>query len=336
MTDNYYEVFGFELSTRIEELQFSRLHQMLLKIVPGDLASELRISSSSINVRDSKGATPITWAAQLGDEESLQLLLEFGADPKISDYMGLTPLHYVGELSYECLTSLLDHGASPTAMDSYGETPLHGVVRSCRDLRFGRLLVTKGADLNAQDLNGWAPLHWPARYNNVEMVDLCIEHGANVNAQSYVGWTPIFFAIRYNSHQCLSSLLLAGANCSIVPIEGDSILHYAAAYADEHTMGLLAAADIRALDPDGKSYAWSEFPLGVTADALFSKLRRAPNETRASDGLVTCMKKLNRMAKGRRHDVEIFDTSRSSDEGNIAIHDNHKEEIPRLFMPGTW
>ena len=117
-----------------------------------------------------------------------------------------------------------------------------------------------------------------------------------------MGWTPTFLAVRYNSHECLQSLLRAGASCTIVPNEGNLILHYAAAYADEKTMELLTSSEISRVDLDLESYIWSDFPRGVTASELFWKRRKALEETRPPHGLIKCMEDLLEKAKGRKRE----------------------------------
>ena len=46
-----------------------------------------------------------------------------------------------------------------------------------------KLLIEKGADINALTYDKWTALHYAARYSDsVEVVKILIEKGANINA----------------------------------------------------------------------------------------------------------------------------------------------------------
>lgn len=53
-----------------------------------------RAESISLNARDEKGRTALSYAAQYSDDRSIQLLLDHGADIFLADNEGLTPLMY--------------------------------------------------------------------------------------------------------------------------------------------------------------------------------------------------------------------------------------------------
>ena len=61
-------------------------------------------------------------------------------------------------------------------------------------MEFTRFLVEHGADLIAQDENGWTPLHVASKYRRVEITRFPVEHGANAAAQDKEGSTPLQLA----------------------------------------------------------------------------------------------------------------------------------------------
>ena len=56
------------------------------------------------------------------------------------------------------------------------------------------LLITKGADVNAKDSQGWTLLQHAAINGHKEIAQLLIANGADVNAKDHNGETPLDYA----------------------------------------------------------------------------------------------------------------------------------------------
>jgi len=78
---------------------------------------------SLIDVRDSKGWTPLIRAAYGGDSALCRLLLEAGADPNHANTNGTTPLMYAfsGTEPERVAKALLEFGADPEQSDMFGK-----------------------------------------------------------------------------------------------------------------------------------------------------------------------------------------------------------------------
>jgi len=69
------------------------------------------------------------------------------------------------------------------------------------------LLIAKGADVIATNVNGWTALHRAAIGGNKEIVELLIANGADVNAKSEFGTTPLHSA-GHRGHKEITKLLI--------------------------------------------------------------------------------------------------------------------------------
>ena len=70
-----------------------------------------------------------------------------------------------------------------------------------------KLLIEKGADLNAIDKYGYTALIWACRNNNIEIVKLLIEKGADINAKNFIGYTALIWACRNNNTEVIKLLI---------------------------------------------------------------------------------------------------------------------------------
>jgi len=110
------------------------------------------------------GATPLLRAALCGDLTVVRLLLAHGADPQIPTLDHTTPLmvaagvgwaeglmhEYSEDQTVELLKLLLDRGADVNAANDHGMTPLHGAAYKAAN-KAVQLLVDRGAKLDAKD-----------------------------------------------------------------------------------------------------------------------------------------------------------------------------------------
>ena len=242
----------------LQTRQFTVLHKIVLKLIPRSIQSELEYSTRDLDAIDASGRTCVSWAAARGDETSLRVLLEYGADPNIPDIQGSIPLHHVRDVT--CGKLLLHYGANLLARNSFGRTSLHTI---CRDdggdgaFDLLKTLVEMGIDINATDYAGETALMNASLNRYTRCARYLLEHGADPNIVSSDGTAAIHFATMYDAHAILHELLAHGANSLAKKINGETILHLAA-LANTETIGVLIqhglkGIDVSALDSAGKS-----------------------------------------------------------------------------------
>lgn len=99
------------------------------------------------------------------------------------------------------------------------------------DIVLVRNLLDAGADVNEQatdTLN--TPLHWAAYYNLTDIADLLLSRGANIEAQDKNGMTPLHDAVAFTSPKMVTLLLRRGASVNAPNTAGDTPLHLAAMF----------------------------------------------------------------------------------------------------------
>lgn len=153
---------------------------------------------------DFMGATPFWRAAYALDVPAMRLLVENGADPNVptqkpasrrfrrggdsEDQSGLAPVPAGGPAVYPI------HAASGVG---YGEGFAANAHRHAPDawLPAMRYLVEEhGADVNARDHNGYAPLHHAAARGDNTLIEYLVSQGADVTLVSRRGQTTVDMA----------------------------------------------------------------------------------------------------------------------------------------------
>ena len=153
-------------------------------------AELLRHSGADPNVQYLRGNTPLHSAACYGDVEMVQVLLNLEADVNIPNNEKRSPLNYIphnppdcgeGPIFFQSLANvarlLLDRGADINARNIWGSTPLHASTFMGR-IEVVRVLLERGADVGAVDKQGRTPFSLAKKYGYDEIMKLLSEHGA--------------------------------------------------------------------------------------------------------------------------------------------------------------
>jgi len=149
--------------------------------------------------------TPIHAAASAGQVDILSLLIQHGADLNARNRIGDTPLFVASKNArLEVGQILLNHGADIEARNEFNNTALIYAIYG--NIEFARMLLERGAVINARCQSDKTPLHWAAEEGKLEFVRLFLEHGADVNALDQFGDTPSELGLR-NGHPEIADLL---------------------------------------------------------------------------------------------------------------------------------
>ena len=237
-----------------------------------DAARMLLRAGAQVDARERFGSqTPLMWAVARRHPEMVELLLSRGADANarsaIRDYQrvataesrakqldrgGLTPLMYAArENCGACVEVLLKHKVDVDLPDPSGMSPMV-IAMLNGNWDIAKRLIESGADVNAWDIFGQAPLHVaisnltsrgsgnpldmdkPNKATGRDIVQMLVERGANPNQQTYFrpagrgfggigtgrGTTPFMVACAGGNLEIVKLLLAHGANPKLATADG--------------------------------------------------------------------------------------------------------------------
>lgn len=128
-----------------------------------------------VNVYSADGFYPLGLAAFFGHRDVVALLLERGADVKMA------------------------------ARNPMRVTALHAAVAR-RDSQIVKMLIERGADVNARQQAGFTPLHAAAQHGEMDIVRALVAAGAEVGTKSDEGRTAADYA-REKGHEPVAAWL---------------------------------------------------------------------------------------------------------------------------------
>lgn len=172
---------------------------------------------------DKDGHTPL-YAAMFGEPQLTQTVLQLGAPLEQRDNLGYTPLMAASLLGYPQVAKiLLDKGADIEARNNDGQTAL--------------LVSVLGTTANYVDLDAVKKSKWHNHWGQVTR--LLLKKGADVNAADKRGATPLFLAIFSQDVELCRELIKAGADTNYQLPNGVSMLRFARTVSSKKVVDLL-------------------------------------------------------------------------------------------------
>jgi len=126
----------------------------------------------------SVGTTPLMRAARAGDTAVIRLLLERGADPKMTTKDGNTALMFAAGVAYR------DKNTRGSESDALAAV---------------KIFADAGLDLSPVNARGETALHGAAERGADTIVSFLVEHGAELNVKTKPGFTPLDVAMGKSS-----------------------------------------------------------------------------------------------------------------------------------------
>jgi len=172
-------------------------------------------------------------AAEKNDLEGVKKWLGKGAkSTPSSEWKNDCPLQKAIEHNNaEMAKLLLDSGADPNAKSRYGETTPFLEAARKGNVDICRAMLAAKADVNGGIENGSTPYLYAVAARNKPLIELLENAGAKLDVASRRdGWTPLFYAVRNNDVETAERLLKKGVRTDRVDDEGRNILDVARAW----------------------------------------------------------------------------------------------------------
>ena len=183
-------------------MSFARAVNLPDAVRAGDIAAVRSVIKSGVDVNQPNAwGTPLDIAVSKGSDKIVQLLIDAGADIEGATLPGAGgehPLHLAAMRSWGANTArlLVSRGAQLDARDAAGRTPLIIAVLA-DNFELADVLLDAGADLEAADGNfGESPLSWAACWGRLSAAKFLLSKGAQINRKTgREGNTPLHRAV---------------------------------------------------------------------------------------------------------------------------------------------
>jgi ankyrin repeat protein len=219
---------------------------LMLAVYNGDVAEAKRLlrAGADVKITSKYGATAMGLAAETGNTEMIRVLLEVGADPDSPNPDGMTALQAVARTgNVDAAEALLRAGAAVDAKEKFGGQTALMWASARRHPEMMRLLIAKGADVNAAstdrnyqrhvtaegrpkslDSGGLTPLLYAARENCSACAMVLLENRADIDLPDPDGVSPLLVAIMNANWDLARQFIEAGADVNHWDIYGETPL----------------------------------------------------------------------------------------------------------------
>ena len=170
-----------------------------------------------IGTVDENGSTPLILAAYWAGAAEVKELLARGADPNAKNDSGVAALIPATD-NLESTRMLVEAGAEVNARTEAGDTALIVAAQRAGGARVVEYLLDKGANLKTATNDGATALHRAAECGDVDVLKLLVDKGADVDAQRknpFGGQSPLASAVVFGHGTAVRYLLSKGAKANI-------------------------------------------------------------------------------------------------------------------------
>lgn len=198
--------------------------QQLIEIFPKEV----------LDIQNNLYQSPLHLATYLNLTEVVKGLVEKGASLQLQDHDGNTALHVACQHGQTQCVSHMTHDVSPSKLAPVleiqnwrGLTCLHLAALN-RQHQILKLLMKMDAELNIQEgTSGKTALHLAVEMHDITSVKLLLSKGASVDAAMFNGCTPLHLAVGRQDATIANLLCQSGADMMLRNMEDETALDLA-------------------------------------------------------------------------------------------------------------
>ena len=139
--------------------------------------------------------------------KKVEAYIEQGGDVDAKDQQNRTLLHWAcAQGKTQVVKLLVEKGADVNAKTARGLTPLKQAVYGKHHEIVDFLLNRTPVDVDARGQQNFTLLHWACAEGKTQVVKLLVEKGADVNAKTERGYTPLDLARKRKYHEIVDFL----------------------------------------------------------------------------------------------------------------------------------
>lgn len=213
-------------------------------------ATKLISQGADIFATDKENRTVFHYAAEFGDTDCMENLIQLGMNIESKSHSGMTALHHATRYgNVDSIQFLLNHGADINAVDSDGRTVSHWLVLCGRNTKYIEKLAEQGADMLAKDRSGKTPYDYLEEYSHAHFVErkklnkaflMAVEtgdlngmkrlhrEGSDINTKDEFGDSALHLSVLSDRAECIQYLLSNNADINIINDGGNTVLYQAA------------------------------------------------------------------------------------------------------------
>ena len=219
--------------------------------------------------------TFLHFAAELGNEKIVKVLIENGARIEARNLGKQTPLHCAAEKGHEkVVETILENEERINSGSASGYAYLYKTTQWLYRGIVNTLLQKKDL-VDSEDAWGYTALHYAAMNKHAKTVETLIKKEANINTKNMFGQTPLRIAAICRHKEIVEILIAQGADVNIVDADGATVLHFEECSKHKEIVEALIenGINVNAVNKDNKNalHEAAEFGWKEAAEILVEK-----------------------------------------------------------------